>query len=146
MNRPVAARAVFLTAIVLALAASASVFAALDGNRPVALGIAAGAGLAFLAALSWLAGALLTFEGPIVRLLKATVGLAPIRLGIVLGGMAAIAVFAPRAIDMVAVGASFAAAHILFQIVQAASFYMLSVESSKQKGSRPLRFGGVKLW
>ncbi|MEZ0229977.1 MAG: hypothetical protein ACAI25_15240 [Planctomycetota bacterium] len=104
MNRPVAARAVLLTSIVLGLAVAAIVFAAVLGRIEVAYGIACGSGIAILCGVSWLLGALATWDGPMNRFLKATLGLGPVRLLLAVGGVCTIALVARETVDMVALG------------------------------------------
>ncbi len=146
MNRKVAARALFLTSIVLGLSVGAVVFAAVLGQTNVALGLACGSGIALLCGVSWLVGALLTFDKPMSRFLKATLGLGPVRLLLAVGGVCTIGVVARERIDMVALGASFAAVHLLLQLMEADIFMRLADASSPYGRAKPVRFGGLKLW
>src|SRR4051812_41041383 len=119
MNRKVAARAVFLTSIVVGLAVAGIVLAVFLDKRSVALGIAGGSGVAFLCGVSWVLGALLTFHGPMDRLLKATLGLAPVRFFVALGGVLGLAYYARDSVNLVALGLSFIITHFLLQLMEA---------------------------
>jgi hypothetical protein len=146
VNRKVAGRAVFLTSIVVALAVAGAVFAAVLERRSVALGIACGAGIAIVCGVSWILGALATFDGPMNRLLKATLGLGPVRFVLALGGVCAIGVWARDFVDMVALGSSFVVAHLLLQLMEADIFMRLADASSRYPRAKPIRFGGLRLW
>lgn len=146
MNRKVASRAFFLASIVLALGVGGVVFAAVLGARSVALGVACGSGIALLCGLSWLLGALATFDGPMDRLLKATLGVGPVRFVVALGAVCALGVWARESVDMVALGCSFVVAHLLLQIVEADTFMKLADASSPYPPAKPIRFGGLRLW
>lgn len=144
MNRPVAGRAVLLTTIVTALAAAASVFALVLGHVPVALGIACGAVIAILCGVSWIVGALATFDGSMNRLLGATLGAGPLRFIFALGAVCTLAVVARGVVDMVSLGCAFVVAHLLFQLIEAHVFLLLTEASSRYPKAKPIKFGGMK--
>ena len=146
MNRKIASSAIFLLSIVLGLAVSATLFAFFAGETRIALGVACGSGIALLCGVSWVVGALLTFDAPFQRFLKGTLGFAPLRLGIALVGIVVLGVCASAWVDVTALAGSFAAAHILLQALEGWTFMRLADESSPYPPARPLRFGGFRLW
>jgi hypothetical protein len=146
VNRPVVARAIVFVSVVVALATASAIFAALIGARPVALGIACGAGIALFCAVSWIVGALVTFDAPMSRFLAATLGLGPVRMLVAVVAVCSIALRAQASIDLVALGSAFAAAHLILQIAEADLFLRLAAASSRHPERRPIRFGGIKLF
>jgi hypothetical protein len=144
--RSIAARAFLHVSIVVGLAVAALVFAIFQGEQRVALGIACGAGIALVCGLSWLVGALLTFEAPMSRFLRATLGLGPVRMLIAVAGVSSIAVFARARVDVVALGCAFAGAHLLLQLAEADCFMRLADASSRYPKARPIRFRGLRFF
>ncbi len=146
MIRSIAARAFFHVSLVLGLAVSALVVALFLGERRVALGIACGSGIALVCGLSWLVGALLTFEAPMSRFLRATLGLGPVRMLLAVGGISSIAVFARESVDVIALGCAFAAAHMCLQLAEADCFMRLADATSRYPKARPIRFRGLRFF
>jgi hypothetical protein len=142
----VARHAVLAVSLVVALAAASAVLAASIGERAVALGIACGSGIALLCGVSWIVGALLTFDAPMNRFLRATLGLGPVRMLVAVGGVCSIAVWGRASIDLVALGCAFASAHFLLQVAEAVIFMQLAAASSQNREARPIRFGGIRLF
>jgi hypothetical protein len=146
MNRPIARRALFLASIVVALAVAATVFALVAGQSRAALGIACGAGVALVCGLSWIVGALLTFDGPLERFLKATLALAPVRFFLALIAIGGVGYYFRESVDMIALACSFVAGHVLFTILEVDTFRRLTDASSPYPPAKPARFGPVRFW
>lgn len=117
------------------------------GETRLALGALAGHLVAVACGLSWILGAVATFDGPFARFAKATLGLAPLRLVLVVLVVCGIAGFASERADTTALGLTFVGTQVLFQLAQADTFLRLSKATSpSERTAQPVRFGGFRLW
>jgi hypothetical protein len=146
-RRRIASRTILLASVIAAIGFALVAALFVLGETRVALGILAGHLIALACALSWILGAIVTFDGPFVRFARATIGLAPFRLALVAASAFAIAGFGRPWIDLVAFGVALATSQLLLQVVQGWCFMRLADASSPYKGEgAKVRFGGLRLF
>lgn len=109
-------RALAVTSFVAALAAGAQ---AATGHAAGALGTIAGHALGLFCGLSWLAGVLFAFDAPFARLSRATIGLAPLRFGLVIGATIGAAWLGEKTIDPVALVLTLVATRCVLHVLEA---------------------------
>jgi hypothetical protein len=139
VKRRIAARSLWLGGVLLAVAAGAIAVLAISGRPRAAMGVAGGHLLALACGLSWIAGALTTFDGPFTRFARATLGGAPLRLALVAVGFCGLGFFASEWVDPAALALSFVATHLFVQIAQADCFLKLADAASPPRTRTPLR-------
>lgn len=120
-----------MLAIVFAGTGAAALFALLGSPR-AALGVIAGHVVAVLCGLSWIVGAVSTFDAPVKRFAAATLGPAILRALLVIGVVFGLGMFAREKVDIVALLVSFAATQVLLHVAQADCFVRLA-DASKAK-------------
>lgn len=146
MKRRVIARAGLFVSVVVALVAMASILAAFSSERAIALGIACGGGISLLCALTWIVGAIFTFDHSFQRLLRATLGLAPVRIAFAVAAVALLVVKARSSVDTMSLALSFAATHVLLLLAEIDCFAKLAEAASPYPKARSIRWGGLRLF
>ena len=151
VKRRIAGRAIWLASVVAAIGVTAGVFLLALGQAELGFGVLAGNGLAMLVGLSWILGAVRTFDASFKSFARGTIGLSPVRFVVVIGALMAIAWWGRGRVDLAALGLTFLGTQLLLQIAQADCFMRLADAASPHRERRRarwggLRFGGAKLW
>lgn len=125
------ARALAVTTFLTALLAAA--FAA-TGRPESALGTVAGLALGLFCGLSWLGGVIFAFDAPFARLSRATIGLAPLRFGLVIVATIGAAWLGEKTIDPVALVLTLVAIRCVLHVLEALT---LGTFSDATRAARP---------
>jgi len=131
-RRRIARRTMRFVGAIVVLGTSAAVLCALLGAERVAVGVLVGHLLAIVCGLSWIVGAVSTFDGPFTRFAAATLGPAILRGVLVIAVVFVGGVVFREHVDLVGMLVSFAATQLALHIAQADCFMKLA-DASKAK-------------